>query len=101
VPQRPAQALFVQPQTPLWAPPPQVSYAGKPWSAHVQCNVPPQPFGKSPHSFGYEAQVKSVGQLHFPGVFAAVELHTLLAPEQPQSMVPPQPSSSFEPHLPE
>jgi hypothetical protein len=37
---------------------------------------------------------------HFPGVFALVELHTWLAPEQPQSMVPPQPSSSCEPHLP-
>jgi hypothetical protein len=34
-------------------------------------------------------------------VFAAVELQTLLVPEQPQSIVPPQPSSSFEPHLPE
>jgi len=38
---------------------------------------------------------------HFPGMFAAVELHTLPAPEQPQSMVPPQPSSSCDPHLPE
>jgi hypothetical protein len=63
--------------------------------------VPPQPFESSPHWFGYAAQVKRVGQLHVPGVFAADELHTLLAPEQLQSIVPPQPSSSFEPHLPE
>jgi hypothetical protein len=33
-------------------------------------------------------------------VFAAVEVHIWPAPEQPQSMVLPQPSSSFEPHLP-
>jgi hypothetical protein len=55
---------------------------------------------KSPHWFGYAAQVRSVGQLHFPGLLSAVELHTLLAPEHPQSMVPPQPSSSLAPHLP-
>jgi hypothetical protein len=67
----------------------------------VQCKVPPQPFAKSPHWLGYAAHVKSVGQLHFPVVFAAAELHTLPAPEQLQSIVPPQPSSSFEPHLPE
>jgi hypothetical protein len=55
---------------------------------------------KSPHLFAYAAQVKSVGQLHFPGVLSAVELHTLLAPEQLQSIVPPQPSSSLAPHFP-
>jgi hypothetical protein len=62
--------------------------------------VPPQPFGRSPHWFGYAAQVTSVGQLHVPGVFVAAELHTLPAPEQAQSIVPPQPSSRLEPHLP-
>jgi hypothetical protein len=56
---------------------------------------------KSPHWLGYAAQVRSVGQLHCPGVLAAAELHTLLAPEQTQSIVPPQASSSLEPHLPE
>jgi hypothetical protein len=99
-PQRPAQALLVQPHTPLCPPPPQVWYAGRPWLAQVQRKVPPQPFEKSPHWFGYAAHVKSVGQLHVPGVFAVVELHTVPAPVQPQSSVPPQPSSSFEPHLP-
>jgi hypothetical protein len=34
-------------------------------------------------------------------MFAALEPQTLPAPEQPQSMLPPQPSSSCEPHLPE
>jgi hypothetical protein len=34
-------------------------------------------------------------------MFAAVELHTFAAPEQLQSIVPPQPSSSLDPHLPE
>jgi hypothetical protein len=67
----------------------------------LQGKVPSQPFGRSPHWFGYAAQVNSVGQLQVPGAFAAVELHKLLLPEQLQSMVPPQPSSSCEPHLPE
>jgi hypothetical protein len=62
--------------------------------------VPPQPLGSSPHWFGYAAQVSRVGQLHVPVVFAAVALHTLPAPEQAQSIVPPQPLSRFEPHLP-
>jgi hypothetical protein len=52
LPQRPEHALLVQPHTPLCALPPQVWYAGRPWSAHVHFKVPPQPFGKSPHWFG-------------------------------------------------
>jgi hypothetical protein len=45
-------------------------------------------------------QLSKVGQLHAPGVFAAVLLHTLPVPVQPQSTVLPQPSSSFVPHFP-
>lgn len=90
----------MQPHTPLFPPPPHVWYAGRPWLAHVQRKVPPQPLEKSPHWFGYAAHVKRVGQLHVPGVLAVVELQTFPVPEQAQSIVPPQPSSSFEPHLP-
>jgi hypothetical protein len=68
----------------------------------VHFNVPPHPFANvSPHCFGKSAHVLSVGQLQVPGVLAAVLLHTLPVPEQPQSSLPPQPSSSCVPHLPE
>lgn len=97
MPQRPAQAVGLQPHTPAVPPPLHVIHAGKPWLAQVQLSVPPQPSGKLPHWFGYAAHVFFV-HWHVPDTPGVLVLHVCPVPVQLQSMVPPQPSEMSCPH---
>lgn len=92
MPQRPPQAVVLQPQTPTWPPPLHVIQAGRPWPAQVQFSVPPQPSAKVlPHWFGYAAHVFFV-HWHVPDAPGVLVLQVCPVPVHEQSMVPPQPS---------
>jgi hypothetical protein len=93
VPQTPIQLFFVQPQTLLVPPPPQVFTP-----VQLQLTLPPQPLSKVPHcpakSF---RQVFSV-QEQVPVLPGVVALQILPEPEQGQSILPPLPSLKPVPH---